>query len=210
MGSETWKRFAELKRVFGPTAGVREQWHRGRSSYAVWVLRVSHPAIDARVSQLAAALGAAIRPIPQRDLHVTLFVSGFPTETPSHDDDVAWSVLRAQRELFFAPLRIAVGGSSSFATAAFLEVVDVDGGLADVRAQLAGEGRELRFSPYVPHLTVGTYAQTAPAAPVRSILERWRGESPVLLTISAVELVVFDARVEGAVLETVWRCEASR
>ena len=34
----TWQRFLDAGRTLGPSPGVREAWHQGRSSYAVWAL----------------------------------------------------------------------------------------------------------------------------------------------------------------------------
>lgn len=145
------------------------------------------------------------------DLHVTLFVAGFPTDAPEHDDDVGWSVLQRQRDrLRFPGFSIEVGAANSFSSAPFLEVWDVGGGIARVRSQLAGEGSEQRFAAYQPHLTIGTYRRSEAAAPVRAVLQRWREAPRVQVGVSSVELVTFDATRAGSALETVFSVECVR
>ena len=205
-----WTQFCALSETLGPSPGVREAWTRGRSRYAVWLLRVSDPLVVARAQAVAAALGDAIRPIPPADLHITLLVAGFPVAGSGRwDDDVPECVLAAQRAALrrarLPPLRLAVGGASSFATAPFLTVTDVEGTLARARSLLAAGVREIRFAPYCPHVTVGVYRDTRPAAPLREVLAGWRGLPPLAIQADAVELVTFDAQVEGAALETRWR-----
>ena len=84
--------------TWGPSPGVREAWAAGRRRYAVWLLRVQPPAVLERMKRVAEALGDAVEPTPLEEAHITLWVAGFPTDTPSLDDDVAEAVLAAQAE----------------------------------------------------------------------------------------------------------------
>ena len=158
----------------------------------------------ARMASLAAALGPSIRAIDSSQAHITLFVSGFIAEVPRLDDDVAPSVLLRQRDALAAAdlsLSLSVGPANSFSTAAFLEVHE-RGGLSRARALLSGQGDELRFGLYHPHVTVGVYRDTRPAAPLAAALSAGRTLPPLSVRPDAIELVVFDAHVEGSPLLT--------
>jgi 2'-5' RNA ligase len=193
--------FAARSHVLGPTVGVRERWHRGRVAYAAWVVRVSGDAVRARVDAVAAALGERIAPVPTADLHVTVQVAGFPTEGPCRfDDDVAEATLHAQAEAVsgVAGGELRVGPANSFASCAIFEVQGAV--LHRLQAALGGAHTELRFAPWLPHLTVGTYVADHPVAAVRPALDR--PGAPLVVAVDAVELVTFDARVPGAPLIT--------
>ncbi|MDG1482027.1 MAG: 2'-5' RNA ligase family protein [Myxococcota bacterium] len=202
--AQTWRDFTTAPLTLGPSPGIREQWRQGRQWYAVWVLRVSEPRVHARMAMVAAPLGSAVRPFLATEAHITLFVSGFPTADPRLHDDVAADVLLRQRDALVAAdlsLTLTVGGCNSFTTAAFLEVHE-DGGLTAIRRLLAGAADEQRPGPYHPHVTVGVYRDARPTSPLVAALSPLRDAPLIPLHPTVVELVVFDAAVEGSPLLT--------
>lgn len=194
--------------TLGLDPGVREAWHRGRARYAVWLLRVREPAVWARAAEVAAAIGPTLRPQPASEMHITLFVCGFPTESPRFDDDVGWDTLRAQRESLLAfsaaPPRLAIGAANAFLSCPFLEVLDPAGDLARLRQALAPHAPEIRFAPYLPHITVGLLPEAVPTSMVIQRLQPFRPLPEITLRPSAIELVEFDAARAGAPLMTRW------
>lgn len=202
-----WRELHEAERTMGLDPGAREAWRRGRSRYAVWVLRVRAPAVAARVSAVAGAIEGWIQGISERDLHITVWVAGFPCEAPRLDDDAAWEGLARQREqllAFSGGLRLEVGAANAFLSAVFLEVRDPAGDLARLRQAMDVGPRELRFGPYLPHVTVGVMPVSRPTAGLRERLAPFRGLPPIEIAPEAVELVELDAAVAGAPLETRW------
>ncbi len=174
-----WRTFRAAPTTLGPTPGALEAWHRGRRRYAVWLAPVTAPEPLASLEALQRALGAAIVPVAVP--HVTLWVAGFPAAAPRHDDDVAEAELAAQLEALRCwreaggRLRVTFGQANAFLSAAFVEVHDDHGDLARARAALAAPGgREVRFCPYLPHLTAGRFSAEAPTAPLATAIERLR------------------------------------
>ena len=81
-----------------------------------------------------------------------------------------------------------------------LKVSDPDGGIAALRART---GADLRFGhPYLPHVTVGSYQADIPTPQIAAAMEPLRELPPLVVQIEAVELVDYDARLEGAPLKT--------
>ncbi len=197
---QTWRRFVAGGRTRGPDPGVRERWRRGRRAYAVWVARVRDEAVLDRIEGLQRALGEHI--VPVVDAHLTLWVAGFPTGTPVHDDDVGLQALEAQASAL-AGLRapaVAVGGACSFETCAVLEV---SADLSGLRSALASAGgAEVRFTDYQPHLTLGRYPRSGSARDIVELLAPHRGLPPIPLTLQALELVELDAAVPDGPLHT--------
>ncbi len=214
--AETWALLAAATEALGPSPGVREAWHRGRPRYAVWALRVTDEAVLERMNDVSLALSRALGPAPDRlrphpttDAHVTVWVAGFPTDTSALDDalddDVAWARLHAQaaEAAGSGPLSLTVGGANSFLSCAFLEVFDPAGDLARLRARL-GPG-ELRFAPYLPHVTAALYGAGVRLDRVRAALLPLRLLPPLPLVVEALDLVTFRADVAGSSLETALR-----
>jgi hypothetical protein len=209
MFDDTWARFAALAQTSGPTENAIEDWRRGRERYAVWALRVADPVVVARMSAVAERLGDGIVRVRPEDAHVTVWVCGFPAAVPTLDDDVAHAILDAQRAAVsrLRPPRLAVGAPNAFATCVFLEVHDPHGDLAALRVALAvPDAKEVRFACYQPHVTVGRFGDSRPAAPIARVLETLRADGraqPHVVADSRVELIELDARAPDR-LTTVW------
>ena len=201
----TWRRFLETPTTLGHTPGARDAWRRGRERYAVWVFRVKDPEVLARLSQAREALAGQIAPMPERDAHVTAFVSGFPVSDPRLDDDINETTLDAMVASLRADPppapRLIVGGLNAFLSCAFLEVLEPSGDLSGIRDRLAGGAREIRFSAYLPHVTAGLF-RTGPTPPLAEAIRPLRRLTPLVYQPGILELVEFDARREGAPLVT--------
>jgi hypothetical protein len=157
-------------------------------------------------------LAGAIVPVRPDRAHVTTWVCGFPSAAPELDDDVADTIIAAQRRAVASlPCpRVVVGAPNAFATCAFLEVHDPHGDLAALRAALAVPGaKEVRFAPYQPHVTVGRFGDSRPVGPIAGALAALRnGEhiAPRAVADSTLALIELDARAPDR-LTTVWTCQ---
>lgn len=202
---EVWATFCRGPQTLAESPGVRAAWHRGRPRYHLWAFRVRAADVTERVVYLQRALDGVFDPLPREDLHITAFVAGFATDIPVHDDCVRWSALDGQAHAVRHEgrrVRLRVGGVGSFLSVPFLWVSDPDGNLARLRALLARHGRELRFAPYRPHVTLGRYVSGLPTAPVAARLAPFRQLPWLDLGLDAVELVSFEADTPGAPLVT--------
>lgn len=189
---ETWRKFCSAKHTLTETPGTREAWHRGRPRFAVWLARLDDERVTARFRTCVAALAPWITPQHEQDLHVTLWVAGFPVEHAFHDDEVAWTALEAQRAALSALARaghLRIGGLCSFLSVPFLAVRDECGLLGTLRDTLALYTRELRFEAYVPHVTLGKYHGAHPTQDIARAIEPFLQLTPLEVPITSVELV---------------------
>ena len=200
LSERIWSSFTAASHTLGPTPGLRTRWHAGRRHHAVWMVRVDGPVLRERVAQLQRTLGPWIQPVPLDDLHVTLRVAGFLTPRLHRDpafpvaDHAPPATLQATlTQLPSTAPRLQIGPANSFASAPFLEVLDPAGDLARLRTQLAHAGAdEVRGSPWLPHLTVGTLMRRMPTgAPTRCLAGHrcWR---PITPQQSSVGLATID------------------
>lgn len=202
----TWQSFCAADRLLGPTPGHREAWAGGRRTYAVWGVRVSTEAVHRRVHAVQNSLPAGLRRLPLADLHVTIWVAGFPTDDhPTRNDDIREADLDAHAHALAGcgRFRLRIGAANSFTTAPFLEVFDPDGGLAAVRGALDRSGpRELRFAAFQPHLTLATATEDRPTAPLRDALLPHRLAPPLEVDVCRIDQLRFDATCPAASLQT--------
>lgn len=172
------------------------EWRQGRTRYWLWALPVECPAVLARMQAARELLGDWLHPPGPRQAHITLFACGFATAAPRLDDDIATSVLTAQRQaltdLRLRPFELRIGGLDSFASAAFLEVQE-QGRLDPLRATLDRHATEIRQAPYVPHLTLGLYRQAVTAADWRQRAEPLRDCPALALPVRELQLLSYAA-----------------
>ena len=86
---------------------------------------------------------------------------------------------------------IEVGSLASFASAPYLAVRDDGGQIAALRACLASHGRYRLDGAFVPHVTVGLYADVWPLAEVRSRLAAFEPAAPVPCRVGRVSLMSY-------------------
>jgi len=155
------------------------EWHRGRSPYVFWALDVDFPEVRALVRRAGEHLAGLLLDGYCRQPHVTLDLCGFPSVAPRHADEFAREMLDRQcaalRSACVPAFDIEVGGLASFSSAPFLRVEDQGGQIAVVRKCLAVDGQHRLAGDYVPHVTVGLYAD---AWPVEEIAVRFGNYAP--------------------------------
>lgn len=152
------------------------EWHRGRRRYGVWIVPVVQAELIDYITRARAMLSDVLYPCTLRQPHLTVFVCGFHRPRGTAGDDFLPRQLRSQiaalRSGAPACARLPLAAPDSFASAAFLPVADPEGRIARWRQLLGQSMREIRPSPYVPHITLGLYRQRLDAATVRERLEQ--------------------------------------
>jgi 2'-5' RNA ligase len=181
------------------------EWHLGRSPYVFWALDVDTPAIRLRVEEAAQHLAGLLLEGYCRQPHVTLDLCGFPATLPRRSDDFGVEFLKRQ----FAALRraalpefdIEVGGLGSFSSAPFLGIGDNRGHIAALRACLAEDGTHRLLGSYVPHVTVGLYAEAWPRESVQRLLAGCRSGNAVSCRIEHLSLMSYNPLEVGGALD---------
>ena len=145
-------------------------WHRGRAHYLLWALDVDTPALQQRVARAQAALDGLLLDGYLRQPHVTVALCGFPAQdrTPAADEFDPRLIARQAEALRAAGVGvfdIVIGGLESFSSAPFLTVHDAGDALGRLRRCLHLDGPHPQ-GRYVPHVTVGLYADAWPTAAV--------------------------------------------
>lgn len=181
------------------------EWHRGRSPYVLWALDVDLPAVRQRLAAAAAHLDGLLLAGYRRQAHVTLDLCGFPAAVPQAGDEFSPVELaahcQAQAASFPAPFMIEVGGLESFTSAPYLSVNDPQQGIAALRAVIAVNGRNRSKNDYVPHVTVGLYADAWPAAGVRARLAAFPPAPTVVCRIDKLALLAYQPQEIGGPLQ---------
>ena len=91
-----------------------------------------------------------------------------------------------------APFSLAIGGLASFSSAPYLTVGDPAGGIAAVRRCLAVDGENRLNGDYVPHVTVGLYADAFPARAVLARLAACSAEEPLWCLVERISLMSYE------------------
>ena len=185
------------------------EWHRGRRPYVFWALDLDTPEVGRRVTRARAQLGDLLLAGYCRQPHVTLELCGFAGQPPLADDEFAPAYLEAQFAALAdsapPPFALAIGGLASFASAPYLTVSDPQQGIAALRSCLAVDGENRLNSDYLPHVTVGLYADAGPAGEVLPRLAAVADEEPLWCLVERVSLMSYEPSEIGGRLA----CHAS-
>lgn len=189
-----WQQFIEARSTLGEADGVRQEWHRGRSRYAVWLLRLNHEEIRRRCRLVTRVIRPWLKPQPLDDLHITLAIAGFPGFVCKLNDDVDNATLRHQAQVveqMDLALQLYVHGACSFLSAPYLDVSDDGEALQRLRSVLDPPGRGLTIEAFIPHVTLGRWGGGHCTNMLANVLKPFRDLPALTIEPAAVELVEF-------------------
>lgn len=152
------------------------EWHQGCAWCAVWVLWLRAPALAQRVQRARQALGPRLWPGYARQPHVTVAYRGLmaqgagPAAATFGVAQLRADIARLQHAPAW-PRVLRVQGSGSFTTVPYLGLDVADAAaLQPLHKALVPEPPAPAWH-YVPHVTLGHYAQSVPMAPVLHTLQ---------------------------------------
>ena len=178
------------------------EWHRGRRDYSLWLINASTGEICEKVGAAKEHLSAYLLKPYQRQPHITVFVCGFLTDTPLFEDDYSPEQFRVQAQMLeegkIKPFFLEIGGLSSFSSAPFLEVRDLEGGIERARAALSISVSEIGGGTFTPHITIGLYSGAYSSKIVAGRISTFKSR-PVRLRVERITFATYRAReIAGA------------
>lgn len=151
------------------------QWHRGCPWCAVWVVRVDHAQVHALVQQTRGAIAPWLLPRYARQPHITVAYRGLMAGDVPHPN-AAFTAQHLRQDIQtlqaagLAAASVQLGGAGSFTTVPYIAVQPhplLDAAHAALYAQAPYPGWQ-----YVPHVTLGHFAQQLPMAQVLQTLQQ--------------------------------------
>ena len=180
------------------------EWHLGRSPYVLWALDVDFPEVRARIRRAGDHLAGLLLDGYCRQPHVTLDLCGFPSVAPEQADEFAHELLDRQcsalRAASVPAVEIEVGGLASFSSAPFLTVDDRHGYIAELRHCLAVDGQNRLLGDYVPHVTVGLYADAWPVEAIAARFSNYAASERLCCRVERISLMSYLPSLVGGVL----------
>lgn len=173
------------------------EWHKNREHYAVWVIDFDEPAILKEIDKARHFFKDILLKPFERQPHISLFVSGFLSEQVVYDDDYSSAAqLVHQQALLESQLNafdIEIGAINSFDSALYFEVIDHANGIERTRNVLGQVMPELRWKPYVPHITLGVYKDTIPIQAVMDRINEYQRLPKIQKHVRDIKLVTYQA-----------------
>lgn len=150
------------------------EWHHGRVQYALWYIEIQNPDLILYLNQVQDYFSEYLLLPNTRQFHITLFICGFLAHDQAiFDDDFTQLQFQEQYQCLKSHLpqkfKLKIGALNSFSSALYLEVIDTNLALEQIRANCAQFSDEVAALNYCPHITVGLYNA---AYPSQSILDK--------------------------------------
>ena len=148
-------------------------WHKGRDQFSLWYLEVEDAACCEYLSRLQQQFSSFLYMPNHRKWHITLFVCGF-WQAPFHlqhlPDHFSERQLQQQIELLqqlqIQSFELKLGGIRSYQSALFVDVLDEQNMLLQLRRCFWPVAKEIDAMIYNPHVTLGIYRDEFDANPI--------------------------------------------
>lgn len=193
--SACWDSFCAGAATNPITAAQVAQWAGGRGHYAVWLAPITSPDVARRMATLQPGLRPWLRQDYLRYPHITLAGCGFPGDPAGEDDEFTADRLDEQLAALasrpVAPFSVCVEGANSFAATPFLEVADPSGGLMALHL-LLDAWHPTGPRTYLPHVTLGHYADRIETAQVAEALLPLRALPRIEIEVARVTLATYE------------------
>lgn len=181
-------------------------WHQGRSRYVLWAINVDFPGVRQQVAIASQHLGKFLLEGYCRQPHITLGISGFLNNKSQFADDYTASSfetdLAALSHAHLQSFELEIGSLASFSSAPFLYVSDPTNSMHKLHACLHSLTSDANFQ-YVPHVTVGLYADAWPAQIVSNHLDNFQKNCVISYLVNKISLMSYAASEVGGKLITI-------
>lgn len=164
------------------------QWHRGIRQYAVWCLPVNDPQWLAFIDQAQTLLSPWLHPGYARQPHITLFAAGL-VDKNHYSADMQAAQIQSLELYSLSPVLLTASCLSTFATAPWLGIEDVNNQLESLRSLISkGVAEDSPAQQYQPHITLGFYRDSYPLADLTQRFEQLQQLAAKLPTLEITEL----------------------
>ncbi|MHA3104825.1 2'-5' RNA ligase family protein [Acinetobacter sp. ANC 3791] len=154
-------------------------WHKGRDQFSLWYLEIDDAACSEYLKQIQQQFQSYLYMPNRRRWHITLFVCGF-WQSPFHlqhlPDHFHERQLKQQIELLQQlqanTFELKLGRVRSFQSALFVDVIDEQNILLQLRRCFWPVAQEIDAIIYCPHVTLGLYRDEFSANPILEQIEQ--------------------------------------
>lgn len=181
-------------------------WRQGRSRYVLWAVDVDFPAVQQQVAMAGQHLAKFLLEGYCRQPHITLGICGFlNNQSPFVDDYTASRFeadLKALEKAHLQPFGVEISSLASFRSAPFLYVKQAANILHNLHTCLHSVTGDAGFQ-YVPHVTVGLYADAWPTQAVSNHLDSFQKNGVIRCQVNKISLMSYAASEIGGRLTTI-------
>jgi 2'-5' RNA ligase len=179
------------------------EWHMGRLHYAIWAIDIDSPEVRQQVLVAEQHLAGLLLENYARKPHITLSVCGFLSDKAEHADDFEANLLEVQlanlNQLNLTPFEIEINALASFSSAPFLHVKDASNSIAVLNECLNLGMPHNQQDKYIPHITVGLYADAWLSDEVNIKLDSFARTVAVRCKVNRISLMSYNpAEICGA------------
>ncbi|HEU0163588.1 MAG TPA: 2'-5' RNA ligase family protein [Thermomicrobiales bacterium] len=175
-----------------------DDWSSRDTSFAICCVRIPPGTLGPAIEEIRAVLAEYpfVRLHPDDFLHIPIQELGFLSDAPRRRDEINFERLEEFSSVARIPIgeypqfTIRIGGINSFLDAPFLDVQD-GGWISRIHRRLldiAVIPPNTRF-PFLPHITLGHYTESAEIGDLGERLEPWRDITLGEFEVNEIEIV---------------------
>lgn len=183
------------------------EWHHGRPRYAIWAIDVDTPEVRQQVLAAEQHLADLLLENYARKPHITLSVCGFLSDKAAQADDFNLNLFEAQLanlcQLNLTPFEIELDELASFSSAPFFHIKEASNSIVSLNKCLNLCMPQNQQDQYIPHITVGLYANAWLSKEVSIKLDSFEKSHAVCCTVNRISLMSYNPAEIGGALCTI-------
>ena len=183
------------------------EWHQGRPRYAIWAIDVDTPEVRQQLQAAEQQLTGLLLENYARQPHITLSVCGFLSDKAEQADDFGVNHFEDQianlSQLKLTPFEIEIGTLASFSSAPFFHIKDDSNNIASLNKCLNLGMPHNRHDQYIPHITVGLYADASSSTSVSIKLDSFPAANALRCKVNRISLMCYNSAEIGGALHTI-------
>jgi 2'-5' RNA ligase len=183
------------------------EWHQGRPRYAIWAIDVESPEVCQQVLAAEQHLAGLLLENYARKPHITLSVCGFLSDNAEQADDFGVSLFEAQlanlSQLNLMPFEIELDALASFSSAPFFHIKEAGNNIVNLNKCLNLGMPHNQHDQYIPHITVGLYADAWSSNEVSIKLDSFAKPHAVRYKVNRISLMSYNPAEIGGALRTI-------
>ena len=209
MNDQTYARSHFIKHAKTTKNSDRDfhEWHQGRPRYAIWAIDVDTPEVCQQVLAAEQQLTGLLLENYARKPHITLSVCGFLSDKAEQADDFGVNHFEAQIanliQLNIMPFEVEIGALASFSSAPFFHIKESGNNIVNLNKCLNLGTPLNQHDKYIPHITVGLYADAWSSNTVSIKLDSYTAPNAVRFKVNRISLMCYNSAEIGGALHTI-------
>ena len=177
------------------------EWHKQIKYYGFWAILIDQPQCVERFFQARHFLKYYLLPGYKRQPHIKIWAAGLMDDAYLSEEQIAAQIESVQTAMEKEPFSLSLANINSFTGSPYLEILDRDGKIGQIRDVLQSSYIEdCPPSQFTPHITLGLYQDAYPTSDVADKMRCFQCASPFNFQVNKISFCAYQTnKIQGTI-----------